>query len=63
MPKRIDPTKPFGTRHCPSCACEVDANNNRCPICQYEFPNLPGKKTARVAIAITLLALLLILLL
>ena len=28
----------FGTRECPGCACEVAANENRCPICGYEFP-------------------------
>ena len=34
---RIDAQKPFGTRECPSCATEVPANNNRCPICGYVF--------------------------
>ena len=35
---RIDASKDFGVRTCPSCAMEVAANENRCPICGYEFP-------------------------
>ena len=35
---KIEPNRDFGSRECPSCACEVAANNNRCPICSYEFP-------------------------
>jgi hypothetical protein len=34
---KIDTDSAFGTRECPSCATEVPANNNRCPICGYEF--------------------------
>ena len=34
---KIDDQKPFGMRECPSCATEVPANNNRCPICGYGF--------------------------
>lgn len=34
--------KNFGARECPSCACEVPANSNRCPICSYEFPQRTG---------------------
>jgi len=34
---KIDAQTPFGTRECPSCATEVPANNNRCPICSYAF--------------------------
>ncbi|WP_186756867.1 hypothetical protein [Echinicola salinicaeni] len=26
------------TRECPSCAMEVDAKADLCPICKYEFP-------------------------
>ncbi len=26
------------TRECPSCAVEVEANVESCPICGYEFP-------------------------
>jgi hypothetical protein len=36
---KIDHATVFGPRECPSCACEVPANHNRCPICGYEFPN------------------------
>jgi len=36
---KLNPSKDFGIRECPSCACEVAANNNRCPICGYEFPS------------------------
>ena len=38
---RINPDKKFGTRECPSCAVEVEANHNRCPVCGYDFPQ-PG---------------------
>jgi hypothetical protein len=64
---RINPDKKFGTRECPGCACEVERNNNRCPVCGYEFPDVPepgglGGFTIAiitgVCIAIILLALL-----
>lgn len=35
---RIDTNRTFGERECPSCSTQVPANNNRCPICGYEFP-------------------------
>ena len=35
---RVDDSRKFGARECPACACEVEANQNRCPICGYEFP-------------------------
>ncbi len=35
---KIEIDKNFGTRECPSCACEIKANNNRCPICGYDLP-------------------------
>lgn len=57
---RIDPHRDFGTRACPSCATEVEANHNRCPICGYEFPH-PGPARRwlwPVTAAILLLALL-----
>lgn len=28
-------------RECPSCAMEVDADADVCPICGYEFPRQP----------------------
>ena len=39
---RIDAKKNFGTRECPSCGFDVAANENRCPVCDYEFPNAPA---------------------
>lgn len=60
----IDPSRNFGTRECPSCATEVAANHNRCPICGYEFPNESPKQTGmRVGGAILMLAILVALLL
>ena len=32
---------------CPSCAVEVDADNETCPICGYEFPR--QKKSVQIA--------------
>ena len=49
----------FGKRECPSCACEVPANNNRCPICGYEFPNpTPTQRGMRLWGALIMLAIL-----
>jgi len=45
---KIDSKKDFGRRECPSCAVMVDANNNNCPICQYEFPHEHPKKKAGI---------------
>ncbi len=35
---KIDPHADFPARECPGCAVAVPANENRCPICGYEFP-------------------------
>ena len=35
---KIDPQARFPTRECPGCAVTVPANENRCPICGYDFP-------------------------
>ena len=52
----VDPHKDFGTRECPSCAVEVQANHNRCPICGYEFPHPgPARKFLWPAVALLLL--------
>jgi hypothetical protein len=60
----IDVQKPFGTRECPSCATEVAANENRCPICGYEFPNRPlPHRTFLVAVGVVVLLAFLVLLL
>lgn len=46
---RIDIDRDFGLRECPSCATEVAANHNRCPICGYEFPNAsPAQRRMRL---------------
>jgi len=54
----IDLNKQFGHRECPSCATEVPANNNRCPICGYEFPVTPPHWKATVwVVAVILLVI------
>ncbi len=61
---RIDTGRSFGRRECPACACDVAANNNRCPICGYEFPNrTAGFRTFRWFAAVIMLVLLLSLIL
>ncbi|HMP74654.1 MAG TPA: zinc ribbon domain-containing protein [Kiritimatiellia bacterium] len=55
----INPQHDFGTRECPSCATEVAANNNRCPICGYEFPApSPRQRGFRLGGALLMLAIL-----
>ena len=50
--------KSFEKRECPSCACLVLKNNNRCPICNYEFPNeMPMKRNVRIWGAILMILL------
>jgi len=58
---KIDSQKPFGLRECPSCATEVPANNNRCPICGYAFlqPTSTQRKMKLIG-AIVMLVLFLI---
>lgn len=46
----------MATRECPSCAMEVDASADTCPICGYEAPR---QKTS-VQVAAWLMALLLL---
>jgi hypothetical protein len=59
---RIDPSERFGTRECPSCACEVAANNNRCPVCGYAFPTpTPVQRRLRWWGALVMLAILAVL--
>jgi hypothetical protein len=51
------------TRECPSCACEVESNNNRCPICGYEFPNpSPAQRNLKLWGALLMLGILVLLL-
>ena len=47
---KIDSDKKFATRECPSCACQVAENNNRCPICGYPFPAISRRKQTTVAV-------------
>lgn len=57
---RIRPDKEFGMRECPSCATPVEANQNRCPICGYDFPQRSrASRGLRLAAALLMLALLL----
>lgn len=41
---RVEADRDFGTRECPGCGLEVEANNNRCPVCGYEFPTVPAPR-------------------
>ena len=56
---KIDPQARFGVRECPACAVEVPANENRCPVCGYEFPGRGPLQRNLVWIVLLLLALLL----
>lgn len=56
----IDTSRQFGLRECPSCATEVPQNENRCPICGYEFPaRTKPHASFLLAIGVTLIVLLL----
>lgn len=44
-------------KECPGCAMEVDAEEEVCPICGYEFPEQP----AGVKVAVWLLIILMLL--
>lgn len=58
---KVDTTRDFGVRECPSCATEVAANNNRCPICGYLFPRpTPRQKGLRIGGALLMLGLILL---
>ncbi|WP_420386390.1 zinc ribbon domain-containing protein [Roseivirga sp.] len=45
------------TKECPSCAMEIDADAQVCPICQYEFPK-QSKVSVWVAVFLIILFLL-----
>lgn len=61
---RLEASRDFGTRECPSCASEIPANNNRCPICKYHFPVAnPRQRSMRFWGALIMLGLLLAMLL
>jgi RNA polymerase subunit RPABC4/transcription elongation factor Spt4 len=44
------------TKECPSCAMEIDAGSEVCPVCRYEFP-----KSARTLQWVTLALVILLL--
>ena len=59
---KIEVQKSFGMRECPSCAMEVPANNNRCPLCGYPFLQpTPARRNLKLIGAIVMLALFLVL--
>jgi len=31
----------MGTRKCPGCAVEIEADSDVCPVCGYDFPKQP----------------------
>lgn len=51
----INPNADFGTRDCPGCGVEVAANQNRCPICGYQFPALPNREVYKLLGAVIML--------
>lgn len=60
---KIDPARDFDVRECPSCATHVPANNNRCPLCGYLFPQPPPlRRELRLWGTLIMLGLLLLLL-
>jgi hypothetical protein len=61
---KIEADSEFGTRECPSCATDVPANNNRCPICGYEFLQpTTARRNLKLWGALVMLALFVILIL
>ena len=59
---KVDSQKEFGNRECPSCATEVPANNNRCPICGYVFLQpTPTQRNMKLIGAIVMLVLFVVL--
>lgn len=57
---KIEAHSDFGTRECPGCAVQVPANENRCPICGYEFPARGPLHRNLIWIVLLFLALLLV---
>lgn len=51
---RVDAGKDFGTRECPSCGLDVAVNENRCPVCGYEFPaaSTPSRPLAIIGLVL-----------
>jgi RNA polymerase subunit RPABC4/transcription elongation factor Spt4 len=51
------------TKECPSCAMQVDADAEVCPICEYEFPSQTKYQwIAAVMIVVVILVILSLLL-
>ncbi|HEU5290918.1 MAG TPA: hypothetical protein VFU05_09770 [Cyclobacteriaceae bacterium] len=46
------------TKECPSCAMQVDAKSNICPICSYEFTDTNNGYLKWIAIILAILFLL-----
>jgi hypothetical protein len=43
-------------KECPSCAMEIDARADECPVCGYEFPSSGGVlKWAAILLAVLVL--------
>ncbi len=60
---KLEIDKSFRSRECPSSGCEIPVNNNRCPICNYEFPVPTHTQVGlRIGGALIMLALLAIML-
>jgi len=59
---KIHPFKSFGLRECPSCAVETERNQNRCPLCGYEFPHPPPARRRLFGLTALLLLTLFLLL-
>lgn len=57
---KIDSQTDFGTRECPGCAVKVPTNENRCPICGYQFPARGALQRNLLWIVLLFLALLLV---
>lgn len=61
---KIDAQRTFPPRECPSCACEVPSNSNRCPICGYVFPAPTAvQRSLRIGGALIMLGILALMLL
>ncbi len=45
------------TKECPGCAMDVNANEEVCPICEYEFPEQSSATSIVVVVMIILMLL------
>jgi hypothetical protein len=44
-------------KECPSCAMEIPAKSNTCPVCSYEFPGNGQRGLRWIALILALLFL------